>query len=122
MLILALAFLVVVLVWLFATRARPVDPIVRRVGIGFVIVCVAGALALRVGLVVGLVVIVVAALVAWLRLRGTGGDDGGDDGPDPPPEPDPDPGHDEGLHPDRMDSDAFDRARAKWDNELPRRS
>ena len=122
MLILALAILVVALVWLFATRAKPVDPVVRRVGLGFAIVCVAGALALRVGLAVGLVVIVVSALVAWLRLRGTGGDDGGDDGPDPPDDPGPDPGHGNGVRHDRLDPDAFDRARAQWENELPKRS
>ena len=62
------------------------------------------------------------ALGVWLGLRGRG-DDRGDDGPDVPDPPDPDPGPGEraDLPPEVLDPEAFDRARAEWEQELPKR-
>jgi hypothetical protein len=119
MLILALGIVAMSLVWLFAKRTRPVNPFIRRAGLGFAIACLCAALAVRVGPTLGLLLLAVAWLAVWLRLRGRGDDGPGDDGPDPPdepvPDPDPDPGHLEAL-----DQEAFDRARAEWEQDLPK--
>jgi hypothetical protein len=65
----------------------------------------------------GLFLFTLASLAIWLRLRPPGDDGRGDDRPDPPDEPRPDPGPDRG---DALDPDAFDRARAQWEQELKR--
>ncbi len=124
MLVLALAIAVMSMVWYFAVRKPRVDPAIRRAGVACAIFCVAVAVALRAGPVAGvLLVVTVASLVLWLRMRGRGGDDPGDDGRDPPsgPEPDPGPDGDDALRPELLDPDAFDRARAEWERELPKR-
>jgi chromate transport protein ChrA len=115
MLAIVLAIVVIPLLWLFMTRSAPVDPVVKRVAVGLVIACVAAVLAVRSPLA-ALAFLVVVGLVVWLRMRGRGGDDPGDDGRDPPddPDPSPDPGQ-------RLDPDAFDRAREQWEQELRER-
>ena len=73
----------------------------------------------------GIIAFTVAAVAfgIWLGLRGRGGDDRGDDGPDvpDPPDPDPGPGQRADLPPEVLDPEAFDRARAEWERELPKR-
>jgi hypothetical protein len=120
--VLALAF-VALLVWLVVKRGS-VPPAARTAGlVTFGVVC-AAPVAIRAGprgilvFAVGLV-----ALGVWLALRGWGGDDRRDDGPDvpDPPEPDPGPGQRVDLPPEVLDPEAFDRARAEWERELPKR-
>ncbi len=122
MLILALA-VVTLVVWLLVKRGRPVPPFVRAAALGFVIAC-AAAVALRAG-PVGTAVFATAAVTlgVWLGQRGRGGDDDGDDGPDPPDANDPNPGAGQRAEPptDVLNPQAFDRARAEWDLELPKR-
>ena len=123
MLILLLLVVMASLIWLFAIRKQPVTPALRRVGIGFAVAFVCAALAVRAGPAVGLALVTVVLVAVWLRLRRRGDDGPGDDGRDPPsgPEPDPDPGPQASLRPERLDQDAFDRARAEWERELPKR-
>ena len=120
--ILALAF-VALLVWLVVKQGRPVHPAVRTAGLMFLIACAAGV-AFRTG-PRGILVFAIALLAfgVWLGLRGRGGDDRGDDGPDVPDprDPDPGPGQRADLPPEVLDPDAFDRARADWERELPKR-
>jgi hypothetical protein len=116
MLMVALAIVVVPLAWLLLTRTKPIDPVVRRVGVACLVACVAAVLAVRSG-PAAIAFVAGVALVVWLRLRGRGGDDPGDDGRDPPDDPDPDPGPGQ-----RLDPDAFDLARARWEQELRERS
>jgi hypothetical protein len=115
MLAIVLAIVVIPVLWLFMTRSAPVEPVVRRVGVGFLIACAGAVLAVR-SPAAAVAFFVVVGLVVWLRMRGRGGDDPGDDGPDPPddPDPSPDPGQ-------RLDPDAFDRAREQWEQELRER-
>jgi hypothetical protein len=122
MLVLALAVVVVPLGWLAARRTARMDPALRRAVLAFAISCLAVALVLRAGPAAGL--LVVAALAAWLSMRGSGGDGRDDDGRGPPdgPGPDPDPGDQASLHPEPLDHEAFDAARAAWEHELPKRS
>jgi hypothetical protein len=125
MLILALGTAAVTLIWwLFVKREEPIGTVVRWVG-GSVGIVLLGLLAtLRGGPLTGLFVVVVGSLALWLSMGGMGGGGGpGDDGPDPPPEPDPDPspGKRADLPRERLDTDAFDRARSEWERELPKR-
>jgi len=125
MLVLALTIVALPLAWLAARRAQRLQPAVRRAGVAFAISCVVVALALRAGpALAGVLIVAVAALAVWLHRRGPGGDDRGDDGRDPPsgPGPDPDPGDLAKARPQPVDRDAFDRARAEWEHELPKRS
>lgn len=116
--------LVALLVWLLFVRGRPVASRVQRGVLAGAVAVVAAALAVRAGPAAtgATLVLAAVALALWLRLRG-GGDDPGDDGPDPPdgPDPDPGPGRERELPRDVLDVDAFDRARAEWERELPRR-
>ncbi len=120
MLIVALAIVVIPLAWLANRRMQRVDAAERGALLGrWVIICLGVGLALRVSLAappalrVALLVLAIGAFAIWLRRRGHGG--GGDDGRGSPedPEPDPRPGH--RAPPERMDPDAFDRARAEWE-------
>jgi hypothetical protein len=118
--ILALALLAL-LVW-FVVKRGQVHPIVRSAGLVILIAFVAG-IAIRSG-PRGIIAFTVAAVAfgIWLGLRGRGGDDRGDDGPDmpDPPDPDPGPGQRADLPPEVLDPEAFDRARAEWERELPK--
>jgi hypothetical protein len=116
MLAIVLAIVFIPLVWLLMTRSAPIHPVVRRVGVGLVVAGVGAVLAIR-SPPAALAFLAIVGLVVWLRMRGRGGDDPGDDGPGPPddPDPSPDPGQ-------RLDPDAFDRARARWEQELRERS
>ena len=115
MLAIVLAIVVIPLVWLLVTRTAPIDPMVRRAVVGCAVVLLGAVLAVR-SPPAALAFLAVVGLVVWLRLRGRGGDDPGDDGRDPPDDPDPGP-----TPGDRLDPDAFDRARAKWEQELRER-
>ncbi len=110
--------------WLFVKREKPVGPVVRWVGGAAGIVVLGLVATLRAGPLVGLAVVAVGSLLLWLTMFGTGGDGPDDGGPDPPPKPDPDPGH--GARPELparlLDPEAFDRARAEWERELPKSS
>jgi hypothetical protein len=121
MLIVALAIVVIPLGWLASKRMQRVDPAERGALLGrWIIVSLGVGLALRVGLAaplplrVALSFIAVCAFAIWLRRRGHGGG-GGDDGRGSPDDPDPGPrpGHRDPL--ERLDPDAFDRARAEWE-------
>jgi hypothetical protein len=116
--------LVALLVWLFVRRKQPVESVAVRAGVVCAVALIAAALAVRGGpAATGAVLLASAAGFAlWLRMRGAGGDDPGD-GPDPPDEPEPDPGPTQCVDPpvDLLDAEAFDRARAEWERELPRR-
>jgi hypothetical protein len=121
MLIVALAIVVIPLGWLANRRMQRVDPAERGALLGrWIIACLGVGLALRVGLAaplplrVALLVLAIGAFAIWLRRRGHGG--GGDDGRGSPDDPDlgPRPGH--RVPPERLDPDAFDRARAEWED------
>ena len=77
----------------------------------------------RAGPLAGLLVVAAGSFLLWVSMGGFGWGRGGDDGPDPPPDPDPDPGDGEraDLPAKRLDPDAFDRARAEWEREAPKR-
>ena len=125
MLVLALGVVSMTLIWwFFVKREEPVGPVVRWVGGSAAIVLLGLLATLRGGLLAGLLVVAAGSLVLWLSMGGRGGGGGGDDGPDPPPEPDPDPssGKRADLPRERLDQDAFDKARAEWERELPKRS
>ena len=117
--ILVLAIVAGLLGWFAMKRLRRAGVEVHGGRLLWVIM--GAALALRVGLAapvalrVALVVVAIAALAVWLHRRGHGGD-GPDDGHDPPVDPEPDPGHGERV--ERLDPEAFDRARADWEHEL----
>jgi hypothetical protein len=124
MLIAALAILLIPLAWLVIQRMPHDDPAANRARWKWVIAGLGAVLALRIGMAgplplrVALVVLAIAAVAVWLIRRGHGG--GGDDGRDPPVDPDPDPGagHRATPPPQRLDPDAFDRARAEWEQTL----
>lgn len=124
MLIVALAIVLAPLAWLVIKRMQLADPATRGRRLGWVIACLAAALALRAGLAapvllrVALGLLAIGALAVWLRRRGQGGDGPGDDGRDPPLDPDPGPGHRAAPPPERLESEAFDRARAGWEHAL----
>ena len=125
MLVLALGIVSVSLIWwLFVKREKPVGPVVRWLGGAAGIVVLGLVATLRAGPLVGLAVVAVGSFLLWVSMGGAGGDGPGGDGPDPPPEPDPDPGP--GVRADlpakALDPDAFDRARAEWEREAPKRS
>jgi len=128
MLVLVIALVLAPLAWLAIKRLRDADPAVRGASVKWVIACLAAALALRVGLAaplplrIALGLLAVGSLAVWLRRRGHGGD-GPDDGRNPPadPDPGPDPGHRE-PRPERLDPEAFDRARAEWEQGLKDRA
>lgn len=125
MLILVLGIVAMSLVWwLFVKRKQPVGPVVRWVG-GAVGIVVLGLVAtLRAGPLVGLAVVAIGSFLLWVSMGGAGDDGPGGGGPDPPREPEPEPGH--GERPDlpekHLDPEAFDRARAEWERELPKHS
>lgn len=126
MLILALAVVAVILIWMFSKRLEGAEPVVRWAAVVWAFSCAGAALALRAGQVLtGLLLVAVsfASLAILLRWRG-GGDDGPGDGGREPDTPDPDPGLGRPVPPpvERLDRDAFDRARAEWEQELPKRS
>jgi len=120
MLVVALALVLGPLAWLVAKRMRDADPAAGATVLRWVGACVLAALVLRVTLVAPLplkaaiCVLAIAALVVWLRRRGQGGDGPDDGGRDAPVDPGPDP------RPERLDPDAFDRARAEWERALKR--
>lgn len=121
MLIVASAIFALV-VWFSAKRGWLDHPFARAAGLVFLIACVA-AIALRAGPLGAAVFATVAVTLGiWWALRGRG-DDPGDDGPDPPdpPDPGPGPGKRAALPAEVLDPDAFDRARAEWERELPKR-
>ena len=124
MLIAALAIVLAPLAWLVIKRMQHADPPARGGRLGWVIACLGAALALRAGLAapvllrVALCLLAIAALAIWLRRRGQGGDGPGDDGRDPPAGPDPGPGHRAAPPSERLESEAFDRARADWEHAL----
>ncbi len=111
-------------IWMLAKRMEGAEPVVRRSAVMWTLLCVGAALALRAGqLLIALVLVSVAfaSLVVWLR--GRDGDDGpGDDGRDPdPPDPGPGGGRQARLPVEQLDGEAFDRARAEWEQELHKR-
>lgn len=120
MLIVALAIVLAPLVWLVIKRMQHADPAARGARFLWVIGCLGAALALRVGLSAPVLVRVVlclfaiGALAVWLHRRGEGGDGPGDDGRDSPADPGPGPGHRAALRPERLDPEAFDRARVGY--------
>jgi len=130
MLTVALAFVLAPLAWLVIKRMQHADPAARGARFMWVIGGLGAALALRVGLSapvllrVALCLFAIGALAVWLRRRGEGGDGPGDDGSDSPadPGPDPGPGHRAALRPERLDPEAFDRARAEWEHALQKRA
>jgi hypothetical protein len=125
MIILALGVVSVSLIWwFFVRREQPVSPVVRWVGGATGIVVLGLFATLRAGPFVGLLVVAAGSFLLWVSMGGRGGDDPGDDGPDPPPDPEPDPGTGKLVQPqpERLDGSAFDRARAEWERELPKRS
>ena len=119
-----IAIVLAALAWLLIKRMQHADPAVRRAALRWVIVGLGAAVVLRLAVVaplplrIALLVFVLGALAVWLRGRGHG-DDGGDDGRDPPVDPGPDPGadHRAPLPHERLDPDAFDRARAAWEEQ-----
>jgi hypothetical protein len=125
MLILVLAIVLAPLAWLAIGRLRHADPVTRARMARWTVVCVGIALAARVGLAaplalrIALVAVAIGAVAVWLRRRGGGGGPG-DDGHEPPVDPGPDPGGARRPLPrrDRLDADAFDRARAEWDEAM----
>lgn len=126
MLILALAILVAPFVWLVIKRMQHADPAARGTPLRWVMACLGAVVALRVALAapvllrVALGLFAIGALVVWLRRRGQGGEGPGDDNRDPPEDPDPDPrpGGRALPRPERLDPEAFDRARAGWEHAL----
>jgi hypothetical protein len=126
MLIVALAIVLAPLAWLVIKRMQHADPAARGTCLLWVIACLGAALALRVGLAapvllrVALCLLAIGALAIWLHRRGQGGDGPGDDGRDSPADPGPDPGlgHRAAPRPERLDPEAFDRARAEWEHAL----
>lgn len=126
MLVLALAIVLAPLAWLVIRRMQHADPAARGGILRWAIACLGAVLALRVALAapvlarVALGLLALGALAVWLHRRGHGGDGPGDDGRDPPldPGPDPRPGHRALPRPERLDPEAFDRARAEWEHAL----
>jgi hypothetical protein len=126
MVIVALMIVLAPLAWFVIKRMQRADPAARGRSLRWVAACLGAALTLRVALAapvvlrVALCVLALGALAVWLRGRGHGGDGPGDDGPDPPvdPSPDPRPGNRAPQHRERLDSKAFDRARAEWEHAL----
>lgn len=121
MLVLVLAIVLAPLAWVAIKRLQHADPVARRAAMRWAIAVLGIALALRVGfaaplaLRIALVALALVALAVWLRRRGDGGGGPGDDDREPPVDPDPDPGGVRLPQHDRLDPDAFDRARAEWD-------
>jgi hypothetical protein len=126
-LIAVLAIVLSCVAWLVIERMHHDDPAARATAWRWLMACVGAVLAVRVGMAgplvlrVALVVFAIAAVVAWLIGRGHGGG-GGDDGGEPPVDPDPDPGAGDRAPapPQRLDPEAFDRARAEWEQSLKR--
>ncbi len=121
MLVVALLLVLAPLAWLVTERMRRGGPAARAAVLRTVTACVAAVLLLRVTLVAPLPLkaaicgLTIGALLVWLHRRGGEGADGpGDDGRDPPADPGPDP------RPEQLDPDAFDRARAEWEQTLKR--
>lgn len=124
MFILGLGVVAMTLIWMLSKRIEGAEPVVRRSAGMWALLCVGAALALRAGqLLIGLVLVSVAfaSLAVWLR--GRGGDDGpGDDGRDSdPPDRGPGGGRQGRLPVEQLDGEAFDRARAEWEQELHKR-
>jgi len=126
MLIVALAIVLAPLAWLVIKRMQHAEPAARDARLLWVIACLGAALALRVGLAapvllrVALCLLAIGALAFWLRRRGQGGDGPGDDGRDSPADPGPDPRPGNRAEPgrERLEPEAFDRARAEWEHAL----
>lgn len=126
MLIVAVAIVLALLAWLVIKRMQHAGPAARRERLRWVVVCLAAALALRASLAapvplrVALWLLAIGAVAVWLRRRGQGGDGPGDDGRDPPVDPGPDagPDHRAAPPPERLESEAFNRARAEWEQAL----
>lgn len=119
--ILVLAF-AALLVWLVVKGERPAPVVLRIAGIAVLIVC-AMAVAWRAGPLGAAALATAAVALGVLISRHQRGDDRGDDGHDPPDAPDPDPGPGHGAEPPAglLETEAFDRARAEWERELPKR-
>lgn len=125
MLIVALA-IVLAFAWLVIKRLQHGDPAARGGRFRWVIVCLGAALAVRASLAapvllrVALCLLAIGAVGVWLRRRGQGGDGPGDDGRGPPvgPGPDAGPGHRAASPPERLEPEAFNRARAEWEHAL----
>jgi hypothetical protein len=124
MLVLALAIVLAPLAWLVIGRMQRGEPALRggrrwvMVGLGVVLmlrVALAAPLPLRVALCLG----ALGAAAVWLRRHGNGGGGPGDDDDRPvDPGPDPDAGEPLTAPHERLDPDAFDRARADWEQAL----
>ncbi len=118
MLIAALVIVLAPLAWFAIKRMQHADPVASGLRVRRVIVGIGVLLAVRVGLAAppvmkaALILLAIGALAVWLRRRGQGGGGHGGDGRDDPPEPGPDPS------PERLDPEAFDRARADWEHAL----
>ena len=125
MLFVALAIVLAPLAWLAYKRMQHTGLAARGPRLGWVFAMLGAALALRVAaaapllLRVAILVLAVGAFAIWLRKRGQGGD-GPDDGRDPPVDPDPDPSPGQRVEPqlERLDPEAFDRARVEWEHAL----
>ena len=125
MLILVIALVLAPLAWLAIRRRQRGGPADYGASWRWVLAAFVAALVLRIALSaplalrIALPLLVIGALVVWLRRRGHGGG-GGDDGHDPPVGPDPDPGPGQRAVPptERLDPEAFDRARAEWEHAM----
>jgi hypothetical protein len=124
--IVAVAIVLAPLAWLVIKRMQHADPAARGTCFLWVIACLGAALALRIGLAapillrVALCLLAIGALAVWLHRRGQGGDGPDGDGRDSPADPGPDSGlgHRAAPRPERLDPEAFDRARAEWEHAL----
>jgi len=117
MLFLLVALVLAPLAWLAIKRMQLAGPPSSGRLLRGAILGLGAALALRIAfaapapLRIALFALAIGAFVIWLRRRGQGGD-GPDDGRDPPVDPGPDPSG------ERLDPDAFDRARDEWERTL----
>jgi hypothetical protein len=119
MLILGLLIILAPLGWMAYKRMQQADPAAGRRLSRLALVCIGAALAVRVAMAapgllrVAILALGIGAFALWLLRRGHGGD-GPDDGHDPPVDPGPDPSG------ERLDPEAFDRARDDWEHTLRR--
>lgn len=117
MLIAVFVIVLAPLAWFAIKRMQHADPVASGLRVRRVIAGIGVLLAVRIGVAAppvmkaALILLAIGAIAVWLRRRGQGGGPGGD-GRDDPPDPGPDPS------PERLDPEAFDRARAGWEPAL----